>query len=160
MFGSGFRIALGPFKFLHHDQKWHESCKLTHKFAEKYVDKALEYRRQSSGNGIEPTVKDHDHRPQQILLYSLADQTGDRTELRNQILQALMAAQETTAVLISNVFFLLSRHPAVWQRLRMEVISLGDSELDVDLLQNMRYLHSVLYESKSFQKSIVDIESC
>lgn len=122
--------------------------------------KALEYRQQSSGNGIKPTVKDHDHRPQQILLYSLADQTGDRTELRNQILQALMAAQETTAVLISNVFFLLSRHPAVWQRLRMEVISLGDSELDVDLLQNMRYLHSVLYESKSFQKSIVDIESC
>ena len=138
MFGSGFRIALGPFKVLHRDQKWLESCKLTHRFAEKCVDKALEYRRQSSCNDFELTVKDHDHRPWQILLYSLAEQTDDRTELRNQILQALLAAQETTAVLISNVFFLLSRHPAVWQRLRKEVFCLGDSELDVDLLHNMR----------------------
>jgi len=40
-------------------------------------------------------------------MYAMAEQKEDRIELCNQILQALMA---TTAVLISNVFLLLSRH--------------------------------------------------
>ena len=79
----------------------------------------------------------------------MAEQINDKMELRNQILQALMAAQETIAVLISNVFFLLSRHPLVWQRLRKEIIALGDSVLDVDTLQNLKYLRNVLNESES-----------
>ncbi len=155
MFGSGFRIALGPFKFLHRDPKWLEACKLTHKFAENYVDKALSYRQASSSEKEEFSLKDRNDRKRHILLFSLAEQTGDRMELRNQILQALMAAQETTAVLISNVFFVLSRHPAVWQSLREEVISLGDKELDFDLLQNMKYLHKVFDESTSLHTPLV-----
>ena len=148
MFGSGFQIALGPLKFLYRDPKWHESCKTTHGFADKYVDKALEYRQSlqsTKRNGTEPGDRQQRH----ILLHGMAEQTNDKTELRNQILQALMAAQETTAVLISNVFFLLSRHPLVWQRLRKEIIALGDSVLDVDNLQNLKYLRNVLNESES-----------
>ena len=44
----------------------------------------------------------------------MAQKTEDKKELRNEILQALMAAQETTAALISNVFFLLSRNEFIW----------------------------------------------
>lgn len=90
-----------------------------------------------------------DHRQQHILLHGMAEQTEDRTELRNQILQALMAAQETTSILIRNVFFLLSRHPIVWQRLRREVLLLEDHQKTLDTLQNMKYLRNVLNESES-----------
>lgn len=76
----------------------------------------------------------------------MAEQTEDRTQLRNEILQALMAAQETTAVLISNVFFLLSRHPSVWKELRQEALSLADDQLEMDILLNMKYLRNVLNE--------------
>ena len=151
MFGSGFRIALGPFKFLYRDPKWLESCKITHKFAEKYVDKALEYRQASQSRAKDSMPKDHTNRQQHILLFAMAEQTDDRTGLRNQILQALMAAQETTAALISNVFFLLARHPITWQRLREEVVSLGDREPDLDLHRNMKYLRNILNESESTQ---------
>ncbi|MCJ1458141.1 hypothetical protein MMC28_008512 [Mycoblastus sanguinarius] len=147
MFGSGFRIALGPFKFLYRDPKWLESCKITHKFAEKYVDKALEYRQASQSRAKDSMPKDHTNRQQHILLFAMAEQTDDRTGLRNQILQALMAAQETTAALISNVFFLLARHPITWQRLREEVVSLGDREPDLDLHRNMKYLRNILNET-------------
>lgn len=151
MFGSGFRIALGPLKFLFRDSKWPRSCEITHRFADYYVDKALQWRQegthlekmQSTGGELK------DHRQQHILLHGMAEQTEDRTELRNQILQALMAAQETTSILISNVFFLLSRHPIVWQRLRREVLLLEDHQITLDTLQNMKYLHNVLNESES-----------
>lgn len=148
LFGSGLRIALGPFKLLFRDTKWRESCKVTHKFADRYVEKALDYRKKFISKSTQSALDQKSDR-RHILLYAMAEQTDDRTDLRNQILQALMAAQETTAALISNVIFLLARHPDVWQELRKEVVSLRDTRLDIDVLQSMVYLRNVLNESKS-----------
>lgn len=122
MLGSGIRIALGPFKFLYPlmDKQWIRSCRMTYQLAETYVNKALQHRQvtmKAKEKETEPSLKSY------ILLYGIAEQTNDKIELRNGILQALMAAQETTASLISNVFFLLSRHPRVWHRLRKEVVT-------------------------------------
>lgn len=139
-------MALGPFKFLFRDSKWPVSCKKTHDFAEKYVNKALNHRRQILSNHNDLALELGDKQQRHVLLYAMAEQTEDRIELRNQILQALMAAQETTAVLISNTFFLLSRHPLVWQQLRKEVLALADTALDTDVLQKMGYLRNVLHE--------------
>lgn len=147
MFGSGFRIALGPFKFLFRDRKWLESCKTIHRFVDTYVDMALRSR-QELPVGDKLGSGNHDNPQRHILLHAMAEQTNKKTELRNESLQALMAAQETTAVLISNVFFVLSRHPGVWQQLRVEVLSLKSQELNFDLLQNMKYLRKVLNESE------------
>lgn len=150
MLGSGIQIALGPFEFLYRymDFKWLESCEITHQFAERYVHKALQYRINIANEGSRTKEEAHGTQKTYVLLFGMAEQTGDPVELRNEILQALMAAQETTAALISNVFFLLSRNELIWQRLRKEVIALGDAELDQDLLQGMSYLRKVLNESK------------
>ena len=43
MFGSGRRIALGPPTSLFRNSKWHRACKKTHRFADSYVDKALQW---------------------------------------------------------------------------------------------------------------------
>ena len=149
MFGSGLRIALGPLKSLFRDSKWYRACRTTHRFADHYVDKALQWRHErihlDETQSTQGKLKDH--RQQHILLHGMAEQTDERTELRNQILQALMAAQETTSVLITNVVFLLSRHPVVWQRLRREILMLGDHEITIDALQNLKYLPNVLNES-------------
>ncbi|KAL8955606.1 MAG: hypothetical protein Q9183_006585, partial [Haloplaca sp. 2 TL-2023] len=136
MQGSGIRIALGPFKFLYPylDSGWLKSCKVTHEFADKYVAKALEDRHLANTRPC-------------TLLSGMASQTDDKLTLRNEILQALMAAQETTAALISNVFFLLSRHPSVWHRLCDEVSSAPDPEFDEKSLLNMHYLRNILNET-------------
>lgn len=158
MFGSGFRIALGPFKFLYRNSKWREACRITHAFADRYVQRALEYR-QSVMSGASQDDKAENNDPSHFpsrnkpLLYHLALQTSSPLTLRNEILQTLMAAQGTTAALLSNVFFLLARHPAVYQRLRQEILALGDDEPDFDRLLHLKYLQNILKESMSFPPS-------
>ncbi|KAL2038290.1 hypothetical protein N7G274_008939 [Stereocaulon virgatum] len=125
-FGPEFQIALGPLKFLYQQPKRYEACRTTHAFADNYVNKALEYRRN--------------------LLSTKSDSSGHTDQLRSQILQAPMAAQETTAILLSNAFFPLSRHTLVQQRLPNEIIALGDSVLDVNTLRNIKYLSNMLNE--------------
>ena len=150
MFGSGFRIALGRFKFLWPTGQWLESCQTTHKFVDQYVDKALQYRRrlltETKGGS---SAKEGNLSVGQNLIYAMAEQTADRATLRNESLQAMMAAQETTAVLISNVMFLLARHQDVFHRLRNEVLHLDPQNLDLDALQKLTFLRHVLSESES-----------
>ena len=79
------------------------------------------------------------------MLYNLAEKTGDRVYLRNQILQAMLAAQDTTSNLIGNIFFPLARHGEVWQRLRKEVLS-EHNNLHYNQLMGFRYLQNVIKE--------------
>ena len=149
MFGSGFRIALGPFKILYRNSKWREACKTTHAFADRYVQKALEYR-QNVMSGASQDDTSHFTSRNKPLLYHLALQTSSPLTLRNEILQTLMAAQGTTAALLSNVFFLLARHPTVYAKLRQEILALGDDdEPDFDRLLHLKYLQNILKESMS-----------
>lgn len=62
----------------------------------------------------------------------------------------MMAAQDTISVLISNTLFLLSRHPAIYERLREEALSI---DLDVSLLlfdnlKEFKFLSNVSKECK------------
>lgn len=61
-----------------------------------------------------------------------------------------MAAQDTTYVLLSNTLFLLSRHPAVYEKLRAEV---RNFDLDVrpglfDDLRGLKFLRNIICECK------------
>ena len=107
MLGAGIRIALGPFKFLYRDPKWRESCRSVHQAVERYAIRAIESRQEGKISSVTSTSESQSNRRQHVLLYALAQQTDDKTQLRNEIIQALMAAQETTASLISNVFFFI-----------------------------------------------------
>ena len=145
--GSGMRIAIGPFKIFLSKSRWLESCRKTHRFTDYYIDKALQYRRELLAGKTESASH--------VLLYNMAKETGDRVELRNQIIQALMAAQETTANLLGNVFYLLARYPKVWEKLREEVLLIEQKPLDFDQLMKMKYLRNVLNESTYCELSYV-----
>ncbi|KAF7864309.1 uncharacterized protein EAF02_010277 [Botrytis sinoallii] len=143
MRGCGIRIVLGPLRFLYRDPKWSEACQKVREFADYYVERALEYRHQYlvGDNSKIPNL------PNRTLLQSMAEQTGDREDLRWQIMQAHMAAQETTGNLLANVFFLLSRHPEVWHKLQQEVDAIGDSELNWDCISRLKYARMVINEA-------------
>jgi hypothetical protein len=85
--GCGLQIALGPLSFLMPKGNWLKACRKTHKFADVYVNRALEFRdkRDPIEDGEAPVN-------QCTLLYNMAPQTGDKTILRNQMVQAMMAA--------------------------------------------------------------------
>ena len=109
------------------------------------MTKAIAYRKSNLAKENDLPYQEGCHR-RPVLLCTMAEQTDDGETLRNEILQALMAAQNTTAALISNVFFLLSRHQSIWRQLRHEVLFLGDCKLEPEVPQGMTFLRNVLNE--------------
>ncbi|WQF78759.1 Putative cytochrome P450 [Colletotrichum destructivum] len=90
------------------------------------------------------------------LLDTLATQTRDEDELRDQLLGLLLAGRDTTASLLAWVLLLLAQHPAVFDRLRAEVVEAfgeydaegGDtSHIDFASLKASKYLQFVLRET-------------
>lgn len=139
---GGFRMALGPLQFLHWSPKWHESNRSNQAIVEKYVDRALA-RVQGGATSREKGTK---KRP--VLLEAMAEQSTDKEQLRNESMQALIAAHETTACLLSNMFWVLARRPDIWTKLRAEVIGvLGNSPLDFEGPLKLKYLRNVINET-------------
>ncbi|KAI9705363.1 MAG: hypothetical protein M1820_005193 [Bogoriella megaspora] len=81
------------------------------------------------------------------LLNQLLKQMEDKVGIRNQAIQGMMASQDTTAMLVSNTLFLLSRHPDVWQRLKSEVAAVTSNALTVEETRKFKLLRNVLNES-------------
>ncbi|KAK1579249.1 cytochrome P450 [Colletotrichum navitas] len=92
------------------------------------------------------------------LLDTLAEQTQNEDELRDQILGLLIAGRDTTATLLSWTLLLLAQHPAVFERLRAEVIqNFGEytddggisrpANIDFSSLKASKYLQFVLRET-------------
>lgn len=141
-YGCGLRVALGPFQFLANTKRWREACLETHQFIDGYVEKAVESRKISSlSEAVPPSLKGV-----KPFLYSLVDQIDDKEQIRNELLQAFFVSQDTTSVLVTNVFFLLSRHPDVWQKTQMEVRALSNALPTYEQLGKMSYLRKVINE--------------
>lgn len=140
--GCGIRIALGPLNFLMPKGAWLKACDKVHKFANVYVDRAIEYR-----NKINSDEPSQDKAKRRTLLFNMAQATADRTVLRNQAVQAMMAATETTASLVSHVIRNLASHPTIAAQVRAEVLAVSDKPLDFDELPQIKSLQHVITES-------------
>lgn len=136
-------MGLGPLMFLHRDAKWHESNRTVHRFIDKYVDEALARKKLGGKERL-----DGSGRQRPVLLDAMAEQSDDKMQLRNEALQAFIAAHETTACLISNIFYTLARYPSVWKKLREEVLTLGEVHLDFEVPMKLKYLRNVINESE------------
>ncbi len=139
----GLRLYLGPFRFILPKSASVIQWKVVHDFVDYHVNRSLENTKAEVSSTLDQETTSHHYRS---LLDGLAKQTTDRIEIRNQIIQGLMAAQDTTAVLISNTIFLLSRSPAIWARLRAETASVGSQPLTLEDTKSFRLLRNILYE--------------
>ncbi|KAL9588132.1 MAG: hypothetical protein Q9203_003058 [Teloschistes exilis] len=85
-----------------------------------------------------------------VFLDFLGKNTPNRTELRSQIINILVAGRDTTACLLSWTLFLLVRHPEVLAKLREEISAALKGSMDITRseLRHMNYLQNVLKESK------------
>lgn len=91
-----------------------------------------------------------DGQSQNSFIREIADAIPDREMLRDQILHMLLASRDTTASLLSNLFFVLSNKPHVFNRLRREVISaVGNDCPTFEQLKNMEYLKWCVNECES-----------
>lgn len=135
-------IRLGALAKLHYNPKAIRAQKHAFTYIDRFVDEALALRKsakysESNGNS------------QYIFLNELAKETDDREELRDQILSVLLAGRDTTASLLSNMFWELARHPEIYAKLRDEVSALGEREPTYEELKEMKYLKYCLNECLS-----------
>lgn len=142
----GNEARLG-FRNLLPNRKYEDSKKIVHEFADRYVQKALEYRRVAKAAG-----KDPDEKPdgRYIFLYELAKDTQDPMMLRTETLNILLAGRDTTASLLSDLWLILSRRPDVWEKLQAEVQALNGKKPTFEEMKDMKYLRYCLNECTSF----------
>ena len=82
-----------------------------------------------------------------IFLHEIISQTSDKIKIRAELLNILLAGRDTTASLLSNVWFELSKCPDKWARLQKEVATLNGELPTFEQLKEMKYLNAVLKES-------------
>jgi cytochrome P450 len=102
----------------------------------------IEQRRHASG----------EEQRQDLLSLLLEDHDGETAmseqQLRDEVTAVLVAGYESTAVTLTWVFYLLSQHPEVEQRLRQEIGTvLGNRSPTLADLPSLEYLHQVIAEA-------------
>ena len=136
------RAVMQGLYWLLNSKKFKESNAVVHKFAQHYVKRAL---------SLSP--EELEKQDGYVFLYELAKHTRDPQVLQDQLLNILVAGRDTTAGLLSFVFFELARNPEVLAKLRQEIGSkfgLGKDakveEITFESLKNCEYLKAVLNE--------------
>lgn len=142
------RGALAKYGWLIRDGEYPKHCKAVQSFVDYFVQQRLRL------TDDEKRVQGVNGKNKFILLDELAKETQDPVELRCELLNVLHASRDTTASLSGWVFYLLARHPEVWNRLRREVLDTfgaeATSEVDYTALMHCPYMHWVLNETIRF----------
>ena len=130
------QMLAGPFAFLVRDRKYDESCEVIHSFMDDCIDNAIkdEKRRVKNNN--------------RILVYDLIDAYKNRSILRGELLNVFFAALDTTSILLTNVVFLMARHPEEWAKLRDAVKDLDVEALTFENPKKIDHLQWVLKEGR------------
>ncbi|KAB5583416.1 cytochrome P450 [Coniochaeta sp. 2T2.1] len=102
-------VALGWWTALVPDFRFRHHVRVVHGFIDGFVEKALREH--------QPGAKHETY----VLLQALVEDVKDPVQIRDELINILIAGRDTTASLISNVFFVLARRPDVWRKLKEEV---------------------------------------
>ncbi|KAH9865915.1 hypothetical protein IAQ61_008651 [Plenodomus lingam] len=139
------RMRLGPLDRFRSNEEGERAIKICHEYIDKFVEDALRFRKELDGEkkaGGE--AKDEKY----YFIQEVAKQTTDKKRIREELINILLAGRDTTASLLSNMFFELARRPEIWAKLREEVESLGGERPSYEQLRGLKYLKWCLNECK------------
>lgn len=138
------RARLGIFSFLYSDKTENEACRICHEYVDRFVEKGVKYREQhdlEKGDG-----KDAQHE-KYFFLNELAKVTKDKLRIRTELMNILLAGRDTTASLLSNMFFVIAKRPDIWAKMQQEVEEVLHGELPTyEQLRNLKYVKWCLNE--------------
>ncbi|KAI9847412.1 MAG: hypothetical protein M1837_002601 [Sclerophora amabilis] len=125
-----WRLRLQGLYWLCNSARFREACTVVHRFADRFVDRALHpEKKKSVGN---PSVE---RKERFVLLDAIAADSQNPRELRNHLLQVLNGGRDTTGSLLTWLFALLPRYPDVFHKLRSEILSVFGAEDDPNRLE-------------------------
>ncbi|KAK6389101.1 hypothetical protein LTR65_007026 [Meristemomyces frigidus] len=124
------------------NKEWDHDRKFVHAFVDHYVEKGLAKRTKLLAE------KSSSEKPgRYIFIDELVRQTTDRIRIRSELLNILLAGRDTTASLLTNAWFTISKRPDIWAKLQAEVAGLDGELPSFEQLKDMKYLKAVLNES-------------
>lgn len=121
-------------------KKYIDTCAKAHGFVDHYIKQAL--------------ADSNEQKSSRSLIQSLSAQTDDPDFIRSQVIQAMIAAQDTTSELLTNALFLLARHPKYWEQLRAEFVGQPEDALTAENLLSSKLMENILRESEFDPQSI------
>jgi cytochrome P450 len=132
------RVRIGPLWKVYCPSKFISAIKILNDFIEPFVQRAVSY------------ANENEKQSRGTFTEALAEFTNDKTVLRDQLVNTLLAGRDTTAATLSWLFYELAYHPDVYNKLRMEVINtVGNAKPTYDDLRSMKYLRCCLNEGES-----------
>jgi cytochrome P450 len=128
-------FRLGGLWWLYKPREFIQSINVLNEFFKPYIDTAVS----------------HGEKGGSTFLNALSEYTHDKQTLRDQLVNTLLAARDTTAATLSWLCYELSYNPDKYAKLRSEVLSvLGtDRQPTYEELKNMKYLQWCINESIS-----------
>ncbi|MCJ1243115.1 hypothetical protein MMC30_000312 [Trapelia coarctata] len=119
-------------------RKFRDACSSVHSFVDEIIQRRYKY----------PEMNQRQEE-RYVFFDAVAQDAKNKKELRDQLLNVLLAGRDTTACLLSWTFILLLRHPEVLDKLRKEIHSVAGNNTDLQRedLKRMPYLANVLKET-------------
>lgn len=146
------RVALGPIlPIVPRDRQWEKTCNEVNGFFDQYINVAMA-KRLTTPTHVNGKLNQESRSTERLsVLSELANQSEDPLYVRDQLLSVFLPLHNSGPIVISDVFFQVARTPAVYAKLRAEVLQMGNVELTFEVLKSMKYLQCVLRESSYFQ---------
>ncbi|KAF8860798.1 cytochrome P450 [Acephala macrosclerotiorum] len=137
--GLAKRFRIAPWHFFYNPAHFRRACSNVHQFIERYIQQRnLEFKTEEDGSDGSYGFIDQ-----------VARESHGMEDLRDQLLNVLLAGRDTTACCLSWTIYLIVRHDSVMECLRAEIeTTVGDSsDLTREQIMKMRYLGFVIKES-------------
>lgn len=149
--GVGRRMVKPFWNVLTQDKEFWKSCKLCHEFVDHIVARAMT-NFDSEKRSVSWTKK-------YILVNELVRSTSDAIDIRRQLLNIFLPAHDAIAIPLTNIFFQLARNPAVYSKLREEILALkGPSTTDPKALKKLPYLQKIISETSRLYPGVTTNE--
>lgn len=155
----GTRMALGKWYWLVRSSAFPRHREKVHQYADYFVRTKLQHSRNMSAT--EKVAQVPATKGKLVLLDELAKDTNDALEIRNETLNILGAGRDTTASLLTWIFYFLSRNPRVFDQLRAKILAevgADASSIDFAKLKSCQYLQHCINETLRMSGIVPNLE--
>jgi hypothetical protein len=142
-YGS-WREMTDPFYWLVPNAEAKKALKYAHAAVDGWVKQAMEHKDSADLDG-----KGKDSGKRYVFINELArHKEVDAIRIRDEVMNIILAGKDTTASLLSGLWFCLAREPEVYKKLQAEVAELNGERPSYESLRNMKYLKYTVQEGE------------
>lgn len=137
------RLMLGPLSFFYRDRKAQRCNRICRDFAMRFVEKSFV----AVETGKEKPVDQYGNE-KRVISDELALRTSDKHRVLDETMNLLLAGRDTTASLLSNLFFMLAKNHLLWRKIRREVACLEGRPPTYLELRSFKFIQHCISECK------------